>query len=287
LQARKPDWLRAIIPSGGKTSLVATQLKGNALNTVCSEARCPNRGECWKHGTATFIAMGKVCTRNCLFCAVQSGKNGEPLDRKEPAKIADAAEQMGLKYVVITSVDRDDLSDLGAGHFAECIKEVKARGIKVEVLIPDFQGKIDCLKKVVDANPEVIAHNIEVVERLQSSVRDARASYKQSLGLLHNIKVLDPEMKTKSGLMLGLGESREEVLAAMDDLRGVKCDFLTIGQYLQPTKKNILVQEYVKPSVFEELKHIGLEKEFGFVASGPLVRSSYLAGEFYEGRSNI
>lgn len=284
---RKPLWLKSEILSGGKSALVVSQLKSSTLNTVCEEAKCPNRGECWRHGTATFILMGNICTRNCLFCAIQSGKKGQELDLQEPGNIALAAKEMGLKYVVLTSVDRDDLDDLGAGHFAECIKAVKQSGTRVEALIPDFQGRKDCLEKIVCAEPDVIGHNIEVVKRLQKIARDPRASYKQSLKLLHNIKVLNPKIKTKSSIMLGLGETREEVLQAMDDLRGVKCDFLTIGQYLQASKKNLLVHEYIEPEVFEGLKNAGLEKGFGFVASGPLVRSSFKAGEFFEGKRNL
>ena len=284
---RKPDWLKARLPSGSSAAMVAGRLRSGALNTVCEEAKCPNRGECWGHGTATFMVMGSVCTRSCGFCAVASAKQGEALDCGEPAKVAKAVEAMGLSYAVLTSVDRDDLSDLGAGHFAKCIKAVKGTGAKCEALIPDFQGRLDCLKKIVKAGPDVLGHNIEVVERLQKTARDARASYKQSLELLHNVKRLSPKMKTKSGLMLGLGESRNEVLAAMDDLRGVDCDFLTVGQYLQPTKKNIAVHEYIEPGVFAELEKAGLERGFGYVASGPLVRSSFMAGDLFEGKRNL
>ncbi len=284
---RKPLWLKSEILSGGKSAAVVSQLRNSTLNTVCEEAKCPNRGECWKSGTATFILMGNICTRNCLFCAVQSGKKGQELDSREPEKLALAAKEMALKYVVLTSVDRDDLDDLGARHFAECIKAVKKSGIRVEALIPDFQGRKDCLEEIVQAKPDVIGHNIEVVERLQRTVRDSRASYEQSLQLLHNIKVLDPKIKTKSSIMLGLGETVEEVLQAMDDLGEVGCDFLTIGQYLQASKKNLPVHEYIKPEVFEGLKKAGLEKGFGFVASGPLVRSSFKAGEFFEGKRNL
>ena len=284
---RKPEWIRSKLLSGTTASLVNQELRGNGLNTVCEEALCPNRGECWGKGTATFMLMGDVCTRNCRFCSVKSGKQGETLDASEGKKIAEAAKKVGLKYVVLTSVDRDDLPDLGAGHFASCITEVKKAGMKVEVLIPDFQGREDCIRKIVETKPNVLGHNIEVVERLQKEVRDTRASYKQSLGLLHKVKGLDAGMRTKSGLMLGLGESKEEVLAALDDLRKVGCDFLTLGQYLQPTKKNILVKEYIKPEVFRELAEAGLEKGFEYVASGPLVRSSYRAGDFFEGKRNL
>ncbi|MDP6670392.1 MAG: lipoyl synthase [archaeon] len=284
---RKPLWLKSEILSGGKSTLVVSKLRSSTLNTVCEEAKCPNRGECWRHGTATFILMGNVCTRNCLFCSIQSGRTGQELDLQEPKNVTQAAKEMGLKYVVLTSVDRDDLEDLGAGHFAECIKEVKKSGARVEALIPDFQGRKDCLEKIVRAKPNVIGHNIEVVERLQGIARDPRASYKQSIKLLHNIKAFNPEIKTKSSIMLGLGETREEVLQVMDDLREVECDFLTLGQYLQASKKNLLVHEYIEPEVFEELKKAGLEKGFGFVASGPLVRSSFKAGEFFEGKRDL
>tara|TARA_Y100000310_G_scaffold332216_2_gene407401 strand:+ start:2650 stop:3516 length:867 start_codon:yes stop_codon:yes gene_type:complete len=284
---RKPEWIRSKLPAGDNTTFVNSELKGKNLNTVCEEAKCPNKGECWDSGTATFMLMGNTCTRHCSFCAVKSARQGEVLDKEEPHKIAEAVRKMRLNYVVLTSVDRDDLPDLGAGHFANCIKAVKKEGVKVEVLIPDFQGRKDCLEKIVKAKPDVIGHNIEVVERLQRTARDVRASYKQSLRLIHNVKGLSGKILTKSGLMLGLGEKKKEILKVMDDLLGVGCDFLTIGQYLQPTKKSLMVYEYVKPEAFDELKKVGVEKGFKYVASGPLVRSSYMAGDFYEGKVDL
>ena len=282
---RKPIWLKAGIPSLG-ASAVAMQLR-SGLHTVCEEALCPNRGECWNSGTATFMLMGKVCTRNCGFCNVMSGKRGEKLDPLEGKKVAKAARKLGLRYVVLTSVDRDDLPDFGAGHIAACVEAVKEGGVKVEVLIPDFKGRKDCLRKVVQAGPDVIGHNIEVIERLQGIARDPRAGYGQSLELLHNVKRLDDEIYTKSSIMLGLGESREEVLQAMDDLRQVECDFLTLGQYLQPAIGKLEVQRFVSPKEFDELKGEGLRKGFKYVAAGPLVRSSYKAGEYFERASNL
>jgi len=283
---RKPSWIRSAIPSGKTTAFVGNTLQSALLNTVCEEARCPNMAKCWECGTATFMLMGSVCTRNCLFCSVESGKP-KALDASEPKKIAKAVKEMKLRYAVLTSVDRDDLADCGAGHFAKCISEVKRTGAKVEALVPDFQGRPDCLEKIAAAKPVVLGHNIEVVERLQQKARDAKASYAQSLELLHKIKALDSGILTKSSLMLGLGESFGEVLKAMDDLLAAECDFLTLGQYLQPCKKALPVFEYVKPEVFAELREIALEKGFKDVAAGPLVRSSYRAGELFEGKGNL
>jgi lipoic acid synthetase len=231
------------------------------------------------------MVLGKVCTRNCLFCGVKSSRVGQPIDEKEPKNIAKAVKEMNLKYAVLTAVDRDDLKDFGAGHFAKCIKEIKKEnfGVRVEALIPDYQGKISYLRKIVKAKPVVIGHNLETVERLQEIARDSRASYKQSLELIHNVKMLDSGIFTKSSLMLGVGEEKQEVEQAMDDLRKADCDFLTLGQYLQPTKKNLPVKKFVLPEKFEEFRKIGLKKGFKYVASGPLVRSSFRAGDFFEG----
>jgi lipoic acid synthetase len=253
------------------------------LATVCEEARCPNIGECWGGGTATFMVMGEVCTRGCRFCAVTTRRNGVPLDPEEPKNLGMAIAELGLDYVVVTSVDRDDLEDEGASHFAACIHETRAAApsTRVEVLIPDFSGNISHLLKVVMARPEVIAHNIETVERLTPTVRDPRATYNQSLEVLAAIKTIDPSRYTKSSIMVGLGETTGEVVKTMEDLRAAKVDFLTIGQYLQPTKQHIKLTEFIPPEQFEAYQTIGLEMGFKYVASGPLVRSSYKAGEFF------
>ncbi|MCX6798879.1 MAG: lipoyl synthase [Candidatus Diapherotrites archaeon] len=274
----KPMWLKTKIGGGGEFAAVRSSLHGSGLHTVCEEALCPNLGDCWNRGTATFMVLGKVCTRHCLFCAVQSGACGQALESMEPCKIAEAVKKFGLRYVVLTSVDRDDLPDFGAGHFAQCVREIKnSAEAKVEVLIPDFNGNADCLRAIVEAKPDVIGHNIEVVERLQGIARDAKASYRQSLGVLKKIKEICSGVLTKSGIMLGLGETREEVLRVMKDLRVAGCDFLTIGQYLQPSKRNLPVQRYVPPAEFEELRQAALEMGFKGVEAGPLVRSSYRA----------
>jgi lipoic acid synthetase len=271
-------WLKARLGGGEEFAAVRSHLRGSGLHTVCEEALCPNLGDCWNRGTATFLVLGGVCTRHCLFCAVRSGCSGETIDPSEPEKIACSVKRFGLRYVVLTSVDRDDLPDFGAGHFASCISEIKkSRGAKVEALIPDFSGDIGSLRRIVEAGPDVIGHNIEVVERLQGTVRDARASYRQSLGVLANVKKLCSGILTKSSIMLGLGETKEEVLQAMRDLLGAGCDFLTIGQYLQPSKRNIPVQRFVTPAEFEEYREIALQMGFRGVESGPLVRSSYRA----------
>ena len=270
-------WLKARLGGGEEFAAVRSQLRGSGLHTVCEEALCPNLGDCWNRGTATFLLLGGVCTRHCLFCAVRSGCSGEAIDSSEPAKIACSVKRFGLRYVVLTSVDRDDLPDFGAGHFADCISEIKSGGVKVEALIPDFSGDIGSLRRIVEAGPDVIGHNIEVVERLQGAVRDARASYRQSLGVLANVKKLCSGILTKSSIMLGLGETKEEVLQAMRDLLGTGCDFLTIGQYLQPSKRNLPVQRFVPPEEFAEYREIALQMGFKGVEAGPLVRSSYRA----------
>ncbi|MBI5036750.1 lipoyl synthase [Candidatus Micrarchaeota archaeon] len=252
-------------------------IRSNRITTVCEEAKCPNLSECWSCGTATFMVLGDTCTRGCRFCSVKTAAKGREVDVDEPKKIAEAAREMGLKYVVITSVDRDDLPDHGAKHFAECVKEVKAIGAKVEVLAPDFRGDLALVQKVLDAKPDVFGHNIETVRRLQKKARDPRASYGQSLKVLGYAK--GQGAKTKSAIMLGLGETTEEVLEAMDDLRTIGCDFLAIGQYLQPSPLQLPVEEYVKPETFGWLKGKALEKGFRYCAAGPFVRSSYRAAE--------
>ena len=279
----KPPWLKVRLGTGEPFTRLKSVLRTQGLVTVCEEARCPNIGECWGGGTATFMLMGDTCTRGCRFCAVKTARRGQPLDVDEPAKIATTVAAMGLDYVVLTSVDRDDLPDQGAGHFAATITAIKAAdpGMLVEVLIPDFSGNSDCLALIATAKPEVIAHNLETVRRLSPRVRDAKAGYDQSLQVLSQIKQGYPEIYSKSALMLGLGETEAEVLAAMDDLRAVGCDILTIGQYLQPTKKHLDVVEFIHPDRFAAYEAAGLAKGFVFVASGPLVRSSYRAGELF------
>ncbi|MCX9026448.1 MAG: lipoyl synthase [Candidatus Methanoperedens sp.] len=275
----KPDWLKIKPPSGTKCTDLKNILEEFKLNTVCSSAMCPNLGECWTRGTATFMILGLVCTRNCRFCAVKKGKAGEPPDPSEPIRVAEAVEKMGLKYVVLTSVDRDDLKDGGAGHFADCVKAIKKRdkNIKVEALIPDFHGDEGCLLKITDAHPDVIGHNIETVEELQAQVRDRRAGYKLSLEVLEKVKQMSPSINTKSSLMLGLGETEDMVERTMDDLRSAGVSILTLGQYLRPTKMQLEVKEYISPEKFEAYKKRASEKGFISVMSGPLVRSSYMS----------
>ena len=230
------------------------------------------------------MVLGDVCTRGCRFCNIKTAKTGVLVDQQEPKKIAQALQEMKVfDYVVLTSVDRDDLPDQGSEHFAACIREIKQQNpkIRVEVLIPDFQGDISLLKNIVDARPDVIAHNVETVRSLQKTVRDRRANYEQSLSVLENIKKLDPAMITKSAIMLGWGETETEVMQTMHDLRGIDCDILTIGQYLRPSKKHIELKEYVHPDHFAKLEEIGVKLGFKFVASGPFVRSSYKAGELF------
>lgn len=254
---------------------VMNTIRDNQLNTICTSGRCPNQGECWGCGTATFMIGGNICTRACRFCNVTTG-HPAPLDPAEPGHVAESVRKLKLKHVVITSVDRDDVEDLGASHWVEVIRAVKRENPQttMEVLIPDFQGREELVAQVIEAKPEVISHNLETVRRLSDSVR-SRAKYDTSLRVLKQIA--DAGMTAKSGIMLGLGETREEILETMDDLRAVGCRVMTIGQYLQPTAKNVEVQEYVRPEVFAEYKAIGLEKGFDFVESGPLVRSSYHA----------
>ncbi len=280
---RKPSWLKVRLASGETYTHLKEILRERKLVTVCEEARCPNIGECWGSGTATFMLMGDTCTRGCRFCAVKTARLGQPLDLAEPKKIAESVAAMNLDYVVLTSVDRDDLPDQGAAHFASTIRELKQAHPRVitEVLIPDFRGSEAALETMVQAQPEVIAHNLETVPRLSRQVRDQRASYQQSLDVLQWIKQRDPSRYTKTALMLGLGETEAEILASMDDMRAVGVDILTMGQYLQPTQKHLPVHEFVPPEQFERLRILGEAKGFLFIAAGPLVRSSYRAGEFF------
>jgi lipoic acid synthetase len=278
----KPEWLTVLPPAGKKYSELKELFRTLNLHTVCEEAHCPNIHECWNGGTATIMLMGDRCTRACRFCMVTPGRP-EPLDQLEPEKVSLALSYLGLKYVVLTSVDRDDLPDGGASHFARTITELKKRNpeLLVEVLIPDFLGDIDSLRKVVDAGPDVIAHNIETTLFLTPRVRDPRAGYWQSLSVLRNVKKINGRIYTKSSIMVGLGETEEEVRLAMYHLRLASVDFLTIGQYLRPSKRHLKVVEYVTPEKFQYYRKMGEEMGFLYVASGPLVRSSYRAGELY------
>ncbi|WP_031313951.1 lipoyl synthase [Caldanaerobacter subterraneus] len=272
---RKPEWLKVRILSEDLNRMEAF-LKNMALNTVCQSANCPNMGECFARRTATFMIMGNICTRNCRFCAVEKG-HPQPLDEEEPRRVAEAARRLGLRHVVVTSVTRDDLPDGGASHFAKTIYELKKLpGVTVEVLVPDFMGNEEAIRTVVEAKPDVINHNVETVPRLYSRVRP-KADYIRSLNLLKKVKELDPLILTKSGIMVGLGETEEEVIEVMKDLRDIDCDMMTIGQYLRPFHKHIEVAEYVTPEQFKRYEEIGYKLGFKHVASGPLVRSSYHA----------
>jgi lipoic acid synthetase len=279
---RKPVWLRVRAPAGENYTKVKQSLRSLNLHTVCEEARCPNISECWGTGTATIMIMGDICSRGCRFCAINSGKP-VLLDAGEPERVAKAIKEWRLRYVVITSVCRDDLEDGGAEHIAKTIKAIKllCPTIIVESLIPDFRGDDGSIKKIVKSKPEVISHNIETVPRLTPKVRDARASYEQSLLVLKKIKDINSLIYTKSSIMLGLGESEEEVIQTIKDLRSVGVSILTIGQYLQPTPKHLPLIEFIAPEKFNWFREIAERMGFVYVASGPLVRSSYRAGEFF------
>jgi len=283
LTERKPEWLRVRPPSGENYAHLKTLLRSLDLHTVCEEAHCPNVGECWGGGTATIMLLGDTCTRGCRFCAVTSGNPRGAIDVDEPRKVAGAIAELGLTYVVLTSVDRDDLPDGGAGHFAQTIREIKARDsdVLVEALIPDFQGDLAAVRTVVDANPDVLDHNIETVRRLQHPVRDRRAGYEQSLAVLRGAKSMRDGLYTKSSIMLGLGESHDEVLETMDDLRDAGVDIVTLGQYLRPSAWHLPVQEFVPPERFDAYRREAEAMGFLYAAAGPLVRSSYRAGEFF------
>ena len=311
----KPDWFK-IKPASNNYFDVKQIIKQNKLVTVCEESMCPNISECWSGGTATFMVLGDTCTRGCRFCNVKTGAKGKEVDKDEPKKIANVVYEWnerdkklnelngiksgnnnGLNYIVITSVDRDDLEDQGSNHFAEVIKEVKKQnpGILVEVLIPDFRGNIELLRNIIEAKPDVIAHNVETVRDLQRKVRDVRANFDQSLSILRGIKLICDEMNcgldindadyhkilTKTSIMLGLGETDEQVESALNEIRKSDVDVITFGQYLKPSSWHLDVIEYVHPSKFDLFKTKALEKGFLYCASGPLVRSSYKAGEFY------
>ena len=272
---RKPDWLKIQLPKGDDYAYVNGIVQEHGLHTICSSGKCPNVGECWGNGTATFMILGNICTRACKFCNVKTGKP-LPADWKEPIRLARSIKLMKLKHAVITSVDRDDLEDGGSGIWAECIREIRRTSPEttLEVLIPDFNGKPENVQKVIDEKPEVISHNLETVRRLTPEVR-SRARYDISLKVLKQIA--DSSIVSKSGIMLGLGETEEEIYQTMDDLLAVGVKVMTIGQYLQPTKNHLQVQEYVTPETFKKYEQVGLEKGFTFVESTPLVRSSYHA----------
>ena len=279
----KPAWLKIAPPTTESFSGIKQIISEKKLHTVCQEAHCPNMSECWSGGTATFMVMGDTCTRGCRFCAVKTAAKGQPLDPNEPRNLAKAVGEMGLDYVVITSVDRDELPDQGAGHFAKCIEELhkQAPDVLVEVLIPDFRGDANLIKTIIDAKPTVIAHNIETVKRLQRTVRDGRANYEQSLKVLRTVKEMNPRIYTKSSIIVGFGEKSEEIIETMKDLRQNKVDIVTLGQYLRPSDWHVQVSEYVTPETFKFYEQKGEEIGFMYVASGPFVRSSYKAGELF------
>ncbi|MDP1745924.1 MAG: lipoyl synthase [Bacteroidota bacterium] len=274
-KTRKPDWLRVKLPIGKEYAEVRKIVSTHKLHTICESGNCPNMGECWGAGTATFMILGNVCTRSCGFCNVATGRP-KAVDLLEPERVAESVRLMNVKHCVITSVDRDDLKDGGSIIWAETISAIRRLNpqTKFETLIPDFQGKWENLQRIIDVKPDIVSHNTETVRRLTKQVR-IQAKYDRSLEVLKRLK--DAGLKTKSGIMLGLGETEQEIYETMDDLRAVGCDVLTLGQYLQPTPKHLPVTEFIRPEVFEKYKQVGLEKGFRFVESGPLVRSSYHA----------
>ena len=282
----KPTWLKVKAPGGDRYSRIKERLRQRNLHTVCEEAQCPNIGECWNGGTATMMLMGETCTRGCRFCAVNTGKP-LGLDPNEPAHVANMVSIMELDYVVLTSVNRDDLEDGGAGHFAEAIRRIKKEtpDTLVETLVPDFQGNMEAVRELTLAEPDVFAHNVETVERLQRRVRDVRAGYAQSLAVLKHAKnvsqLAGQRMLTKTSIMVGVGETLEEIVQSMRDLREAHVDVVTFGQYLQPSHKHLRVERFVTPEEFTEYENIAKELGFAYCASGPLVRSSYRAGEYY------
>jgi len=285
--AGKPRWLKAPVAGGEGYDFVRRTVREHRLATVCEEAKCPNIGECWNAGTATIMLMGAVCTRACRFCSVDTGNPKGWLDADEPANVADSVALMKLKYVVLTSVNRDDLPDGGAAHYADCVRAIKQRtpATAVEALTPDFQGVLRDVEVVVDSGLEVFAQNVETVRRLTHPVRDPRAGYEQTLSVLRHAKQHRPDVLTKSSLMLGLGESDEEIAQCMDDLRAAGVDILTLGQYLRPTVNHLPVQRFVSPQEFERYREWGLSRGFRECVSGPLVRSSYRAEQALAGNN--
>ncbi len=280
-ETRIPSWMKVKIPAAGPMRRVESILRRLALNTVCESALCPNRGECFEHGTATFMILGPVCTRNCAFCAVAKGRP-DAVDKAEPLRVAEAVKQLGLRHVVITSVDRDDLEDKGAGHFAATVRAIHqtSPGVTIELLVPDFCGIKEAADIVLDVEPAILNHNVETVPRLHPKIKP-KSDYKRSLWLLRYAKEQKPRMLTKSGIMVGLGETLEEVVEVMKDLRSCECDILTIGQYLKPPGSRLGVQRYVKPEEFMWLREVAERMGFSFVASAPLMRSSYNAAEVF------
>jgi lipoic acid synthetase len=284
---RLPRWLKRQVPKGNANHYTSRLLEELRLETVCENAKCPNRMECYSQKTATFMVLGNVCTRPCGFCAVARGKP-DPLEGDEPERLAEAAVRLGLKHVVITSVTRDDLPDGGAEHYCRCIAEVRRRlpTAQVEVLTPDFKGDWPAVESIVAARPDVFNHNVETVPRLYRRVRGPKSEYKWTLALLKRFKELDPSIHTKSGLMLGLGETHDELFDVLADLREIDCDFLTLGQYLQPSAKYLPVERYLPPAEFEQLGRAAKQMGFKQVAAGPFVRSSYHAREMVEGENS-
>lgn len=285
LHVGKPAWLKSKIPSGDTYFQIKRDLRNRTLYTVCEEAKCPNIDECWSSNTATFMVLGDTCTRACRFCNVKTGNPGGKVDPNEPQNVADTIKSMGLKYAVITMVDRDDMEDGGAAHVGQVMAAIRttAPACKIELLAGDFHGSSSALQTLLEMRPEVYAHNLETVRRLTPRVRDARASYDQSLKVLSLVKELASyRIFTKSALMLGLGETMEDISEALKDLRDHQVDFLTVGQYLRPTKQHLSIKRFVPPEEFKEVERMALEAGFKAVASSPLVRSSYHAREFYE-----
>lgn len=284
---KKPVWLRTTLPSGDAFAEVAQRVRSYGLHTVCTAARCPNLADCWNRRTATFLILGNTCTRHCQFCSVPTGNPQGKVEDDEPARVAAAARQLNLRYIVITSVTRDDLPDLGAGLFARTVTACRAisagqkHPVRVEVLVPDFAAKPELIRRVVDAEPDVFGHNLETVRRLAPVVRDRRASYEKSIAVLQEAKRSRPNLITKSGLMVGLGETDKEVLDTLSDLRSVDCDIVTIGQYLQPTRTSWPVARYVPPEKFEEWEQAARKLGFQQALCGPLVRSSFHAAEMF------
>jgi lipoyl synthase len=283
-QAKKPEWIKVRLPSSPVFFSTKALISDLRLHTVCESAQCPNRWECWSQGTATFMIAGERCTRACGFCAVSTAKPFA-LEEDEPDRVAEAVGRMNLRHVVITAVARDDLADGGANHFAQTIRAIRNLDPKIviEVLTPDFNGKENCLRLVLDARPDIFNHNLETVERLTPSVR-SRAKYRLSLEVLRHAKELDPGVVTKSGIMLGLGENETELFQAMDDLREATVQVLTLGQYLRPTPAHLPVVEYIRPETFDVYRQVAEQKGFEYVASGPLVRSSYHAADYHPAR---
>lgn len=282
MQKTRPDWLKKRIIINDKQKCISELIEGLHLNTVCQSAVCPNIAECFAKGTATFMILGNICTRNCRFCAIESG-TPLPIDEDEPYRLATAAKEMGLKHVVITSVTRDDLHDGGASHFAKTIYELHKSlpNATIEVLTPDFGGDECALSTVLNQKPDIFNHNVETVPRLYPEVRPM-ADYKRSLSVLEKVKKIDPQIYTKSGIMIGLSETMSEILQVLKDLRSVGCDIVTIGQYLSPTSSHIKIYEYIKPEVFKDIEQSAKELGFSYVASGPFVRSSFNAGSAFE-----